>query len=277
MSRSVRKRWTLVGAVVAGGAALALVVSLAVGAGAGKAASAAPPQNTSPPTITGTPQEGQKLVGRRGVWSGSPTDYNDFWVRCDKDGGSCANISGANNRNGYVLKGVDVGNTIRFKVQARNADGSTFESSVPTAVITAATKPPPPVSNGCAKTGGTIPAASVSPPARLTIDQTQVSPSTIAYSTRSLTARFHVSACGGSIEGALVYVTAVPYGQFAIPNEQATGSDGWATLQFTALAGYPVSNKQQLLVMFVRARKTGEPLLGGISTRRLVSFHVTRG
>jgi hypothetical protein len=89
--------------------------------------------------------------------------------------------------------------------------------------------------------------------------------------------RFHVSACGGSVEGALVYVTAVPYGQFAVPNEQPTGSDGWATLQFSALSGYPASNKQQLLVMFARARKAGENILAGISTRRLVSFHVTRG
>jgi len=277
MSRSGKKRAALVGAVVGSGATLALVIGLAIGVGPGAAAGAAVPTNTSPPTITGTPQEGQTLVGHRGQWSGSPTDYNDFWVRCGKNGGSCANISGASDRNGYLLKKVDVGNTIRFKVQAKNADGSTFASSVPTAVIAAATVTPPPVTNGCAKKGGSIPIASVTPPARLTIDQTQISPSTITYGTRSLTARFHVAACSGSIEGALVYVTAVPYGQFAIPNEQATGSDGWATLQFSALAGYPVSNKQQLLVMFVRARKSGEDLLGGISTRRLVSFHVTAG
>jgi hypothetical protein len=276
MSRTVRKRWTLLGVAGASGATLAVVVSLGVGAGTGAAARAAAPTNMSPPTITGTAQEGQKLVGHRGQWSGAPTDYNDFWVRCDKDGGSCANISGANDRNGYLLKTVDVGNTIRFKVQAKNADGSAVESSVPTAVITAATRPAPPVSNGCAKTGGTIPVAGVSPPARLSIDQTQITPSTVTYSTRAITARFHVAACSGSVEGALVYVTAVPYGQFGNANEQPTGSDGWATVQLTALAGYPVSNKQQLLVMFVRARKSGENLLGGISTRRLVSFHVTR-
>ena len=277
MSRSVKKRWALGGMIVGSGATVALVVSLAVGAGAGAAAVAAAPSNTSPPTITGTPQEGQKLVGHRGTWSGTVADYNDQWVRCDKDGGSCANISGAGDRNGYLLKGVDVGNTLRFKVEAKNADGSTFASSVPTAVITAATKPPPPITTGCTKTGGTVSVAGITSPARLTIDQTQISPSTISYSTRSLTARFHISACKGSVEGALVYVTAVPYGQFAIPNEQATGSDGWATLEFTALAGYPVSNKQQLLVMFVRARKAGEDLLGGISSRRLVSFRVTSG
>ena len=275
MFGSFKKRWALGGIVVVVFTMIALVVSL--GAGAGTTATAAVPKNTSPPTITGKAVEGQTLVGHRGKWSGTVTDYNDWWLRCDKDGGSCASIGGQGDRNGYVVKNVDVGNTIRFRTEAVNADGSTRASSVPTAVIVAATTPPPPVTNGCTKSGGTVPVAGVSSPARLTIDQTQISPSTISYGTRSVTARFHISACKGNVEGALVYVTAVPYGQFGIPNEQATGSDGWATLQFNAQAGFPVSSKQQLLVMFVRARKSGEPILGGISTRRLVSFHVVNG
>ncbi len=273
MSGSFKKRWTLGASVVGIVAIVALAVSL--GAGAGTTAVAAAPVNTSPPTVTGTAQEGQKLVGSRGQWSGTPTSYNDYWVRCDTDGGSCANISGARDRAGYTLKAVDVGNTIRFKVQARNADGTTSASSVPTAVVKAAVAPPP--ADGCAKTGGTVPVAGISSPARLNIDQTQVSPSTISFGTRSLTARFHISACKGNVEGALVYVTAVPYGMFADAAEQPTGSDGWATLRFTALDGFPVSQKQQLLVMFVRARKANEDLLGGISSRRLVSFQVSKG
>lgn len=230
--------------------------------------------NTTPPTISGSATVGSTLTANRGTWSGTdPITFSYSWRRCDTDGGSCGTIGGATETT-YLLKSVDSGNTIRVRVTAKDSTGKSSATSVPTAVVRTATTPP--AANGCSKTGGTVPVAGVSPPARLTIDQTQVSPSTITYGTRSVTARFHVSACGGSVQGALVYVTAVPYGQFAIPNEQATGSDGWATLQFRALAGYPVGNKQQLLVMFVRARKSGEPLLGGISTRRLVSFRITR-
>lgn len=235
------------------------------------------PANSTPPTISGSPTVGSTLTATSGKWTGTdPITFSYTWRRCDNNGGSCASISGATDQT-YTLKSVDSGNTLRVRVTAKNSAGTSTATSVPTAVVTVATTPPPPATNGCAKRGGTVPVAGISPPARLLIDQAQVSPSTVTYGTRAITVRFHVSACGGSVQGALVYVTAVPYGMFANTNEQATGSDGWASLQLTALAGYPVSNKQQVLVMFVRARKAGENLLGGISTRRLISFHISRG
>ena len=78
------------------------------------------------------------------------------------------------------------------------------------------------------------------------------------------------------MQGALVYATAVPFNQLSIPAEQTTNSDGWAELDFRMLAGFPVSSHQQLIAIFTRARKSGEDLLGGISTRRLFSIHVNQ-
>ena len=101
------------------------------------------------------------------------------------------------------------------------------------------------------------------------------SPSTITRSTTDLTLRFHVVACDGRpIQGALVYATAVPFEQFNVPAEVTTDASGWATVSMHQAGRFPASSRQQLLAVFVRARKPGEPLLGGISTRRLVSFPV---
>ncbi len=272
--RNARRKLGVVALPLGLAAALAVIAAGLV-TGSGEAASAAAPANTAPPTISGTTEEGKTLTAAKGSWSGTePIEYSYQWRRCDADGGSCSSISGARAAT-YVLKAVDAGNTLRVVVSAKNTDGTRTATSVPTAVVKAAPSPPP--SNGCGKvTNGTIAIGEVSSPARLLIDQAQASPNPITFGTTTVTARFHVVACGANVQGALLYAEAVPYNQFSSPNELTTGADGWATLELRKQRGFPATQQQQLLVMFARARKSGEPILAGISTRRLVSFTVTR-
>ncbi len=255
--------------------AAAAVTVLAV-AGFSTAASSAAPVNTAEPKISGTAQEGETLSGSSGTWTGTGTiTYKYQWRRCNAQGNGCSNIGGADSSN-YQLKTADVGHTVRIRVTARNGDGSASSDSNQSAVVTAKTAPPPPVTNGCPTSGsGTLDVSAIAPPARLLVDGQTVSPTVITRSSSDVTLRFHVSACNGrSISGALVYATAVPFSQFSIPPEAQTGSDGWATLTMHQDRYFPASSRQQLLAVFVRARKSGESLLGGVSTRRLVSFPV---
>jgi hypothetical protein len=258
-------------------AASALAIGAVFGtAGNGNAASSAAPTNQNPPTISGTTEEGSTLTASNGTWNGTaPITYTYDWRRCDDTGGSCSSISGATDKT-YTLKPVDVGNTLRVRVTAKNSDGSGGSTSVPTAVVKAKAAPPPTTTNGCPTSGtGTLDIASISSPAHLVIDGQQVSPTPITKSASDITARFHVSACNGrSVSGAIVYATAVPFQQFSIPAETPTGTDGWVTLTMHQESAFPASPRQQILAVFVRARKSGENLLGGISARRLVSFRV---
>lgn len=248
-------------------ATLLLIAAITGLAETGGAAPQAAPTNQSPPTISGTAQEGTTLTANNGTWTGSPTSFAYQWLRCDKDGGSCSNIGGATDKT-YGLRKVDVDDTIRVRVTARNADGSTSATSVPTAVVKAA-----PAAGGC-NGNAPIQIASVSPPERLLVDGQSISPGVVGRSSQTITIRAHVSCNGKAVQGALVLAEAVPFNQYTRPAEATTGADGWAQMTMTQLSGFPAARQQQLLVVFFRARKAGENLLGGVSTRRLVSFPV---
>ncbi len=102
----------------------------------------------------------------QGTWTGSPTFAYD-WLRCDRDGGSCSTISGANDET-YVLESVDDANTLRARVTAKNADGSNAATTVPTAVVTPAAAPP---TTSCTPGSGSVPVANLSLPTRLVLDR----------------------------------------------------------------------------------------------------------
>jgi hypothetical protein len=261
------RRWTT--------ALLLAVGAIAIGAvfgsfRTGSAATTVAPTNQSPPTISGTAQEGSTLTAGNGTWSGTtPITFIYQWQRCDMNGKSCSPIAGQTN-NTYTVQHADVGNTLLINVVGTNSDGKDSESSVATAVVTAAPAP-----TGCPSGTGVIQIADLTSPAHLLIGTGSVTPSPVTRTSGTIQVHFIITACGGRpVQGALVYVTATPYNQFSIPPEATTGADGSAVLSMNELRGFPASGQQQLLVVFVRARKSGEDLLGGISARRLVSFPV---
>ena len=254
----------------------ATAIAVVFGAtGSSSAATQVAPTSTSSTTVSGSAQLGSTLTVAHGSFSGStPLKYTYQWRRCNEAGASCSNIDKATKET-YTLAQIDVNNTLRAVATATNKDGSASSTSAQTGVVTAPTAPP---KTGCPAGNGGIAIAALTLPAQLNVDNQAIAPAVVLRTSKQITVRLHVSACGNrSVQGAMVYATAVPFNQYSIPAEAATGADGWATLTMSQQAGYPASRQQHLLTMFVRASKTGDPALGGVSARRLISFPVKLG
>ncbi len=167
-----------------------------------------------------------------------------------------------------------MGATLRVAVTATDSSGSTSATSAQTAVV-AATAPAGPA--GAIKLGNgktSIPASSVTLPARLVIDGVRFQPSRL-HGRASFLAQFHVSDTRGYVvRDALVYALGLPYAWVKNSTEVGTAQDGWASVTITPSAQLPTS-RGHALVVFVRARVQGQPVLAGSSARRLVQ--VTTG
>jgi hypothetical protein len=92
------------------------------------------PSNSVRPSVSGTAQVGETLTVSNGSWSTSPTSVGRQWQRCDSDGGSCLNISGATGQT-YGIRTSDVGHRIRALVTARTSAGQTTIASSNSAVV----------------------------------------------------------------------------------------------------------------------------------------------
>jgi hypothetical protein len=116
------------------GHALVAVVRATVGTASQEALSVATPavvtaQTIGPssrglPVVAGTSQQGGRLTGTTGAWSGSGAiGYGYQWYRCDAAGAHCKSVHGAT-RPTYTLTAKDVGQTLGFAVHASDATGT---------------------------------------------------------------------------------------------------------------------------------------------------------
>jgi hypothetical protein len=129
---------------VGGGGGTALLGSVAGSGGngghgggggdyAGPAPTGVPPVNSTLPSISGPPTEGQMLMLTQGAWTPPGSAITDQWQDCD--GTVCSDIAGATGTT-YKLTIDDVGHTIEVLESASSA-GATSDpvASAPTAVV----------------------------------------------------------------------------------------------------------------------------------------------
>ena len=120
-----------------------------IGFAIGLAVLLAGPTSASPPSVTGSLQQGAKLTATAGTWSGTGTiTYAYQWYRCDVNGAHCSSIHGAT-KGTYTVVVKDVGQTIGLTVRATDTTGTTAAYAPLAGLIAApgttpvATKQPP--------------------------------------------------------------------------------------------------------------------------------------
>ena len=254
----------LVAGLASGLTALASVVAMA------DAQTTVAPENTEPPAVVGTAQDGELVAAKDGEWTGEdPTAFTYQWQRCDAAGANCASISGATAKI-YRVATADVGRRLRVLVTAKNTSGASMAPTQPTAAVVH-----PAGATRLADGRYSIPATSVKEPYRLVISGVEFVPS-VLRSRQEFTGRFRVTDTRGYVvRDAIVLVTGVPLGWINAPQEVKTNLDGLATLQLQPTTRLRLVRGGSM-VMFIRARREGDNLLAGISSRRLVRVRTAR-
>jgi hypothetical protein len=231
------------------------------------AAASVAPVATTPPSITGTPANGQTLTAVNGTWTGAtPITYAFAWQLCDATGAACQPIAGATAQT-YALTTAAVGKTLRVQVSGTNSSGSASSTSVPTAVV-AASGPASLVklSNGLTS----VDAADVKLPARLILSAFKVQQTQPLHTRAPFRVTFTVTDTRGYVvRNALVYVLGLPYNRILNATEARTAQDGTVAFQLQPTRLQPLKEGARL-VIFARARVEGDSVLAGASTRRLV-------
>ena len=228
----------------------------------------AAPRAVVEPSISGTAAVGQQLTANPGTWTNIPDRYTYQWQQCDAAGAACAAIAGATGTV-FGVRSADLGRTLRVEVSAINPFGRTPRTSNATGIVRA---------TGGGGGGGTaVSITNVSLPDRLVITAVSFSPSAIRNRSDLVTMRVRVNDTRSRlVQGALVLAEAIPFGRVNTSAETATDSNGVATLTFRPTIRLPIV-RNTAVQFFLRARKAGENVLAGVSTRRLVQVRIIPG
>lgn len=232
------------------------------------------PRNVQPPTIAGTPSQGQTLRVQPGTWNGrQPITFTFNWLRCDTAGNNCIVQPGFND-DAYVVREGDVGKTIRARVNARNSRGEASRLTAQTAVVTGPQGPPGLITlpNG----ERSIPVTSVPSNESLVVDQAVFGTNPVRSRTEPFQVRIKVKDSRGFVvRDALVFFRSTPL-VTQNAQDQRTGQDGWLTLTVTPERDFPELRNDYNLQFYVKAYRQGDPVLAGVAGTRLVQVPLAR-
>jgi hypothetical protein len=221
------------------------------------------PLEASAPTVSGTAIVGQQMTATPGTWKGTqPITTTIRWQTCNADETGCANngTQGAN----YTVAKSDVGKRIRVKVLAENSVGQSTALSVPSPVVKD-------TSGGGGGGGGNVVQVKDVGPAgeRLIVDNVTFNPNPVTSRNVPIVATVTVKDTKGHlVQGALVFIRSTPI-VTSTPTDAPTGADGKVTYSITPRSDFPIKNGYSVQ-FFVKAYRSGDPTLAGISGTRLV-------
>jgi alpha-tubulin suppressor-like RCC1 family protein len=106
-------------------------------------ATAGPPANVSPPTITGTVEQGQTLTVDEGSWTNAPSNPHWQWMRCSAAGQECSTMSKATKQTLNITP-KDVGHTLKVSESVENGFARSQAVDSPLTVVVPTPPPAPP-------------------------------------------------------------------------------------------------------------------------------------
>ena len=205
------------------------------------------PAATAAPEVKGIAMVDEILSATRGTWSGSPTLALQ-WQRCDAQGQNCADLGLSGDT--YTVIPFDIGKTLRVQITASNSAGVRTATSQTTAVVSEL-KP--------TEEKTWIPAAKVTPPHRLSVEEATAKPARFAKR-GPVTVTVRVGDDRGfDVQGALVTAVVLPRRSLVAPAEATTDEEGLVTLVF---APGPKLNlkKKGTVTIVINARRPGDKL-----------------